>query len=284
MNTLKTTFLLGALTGLLIVFGGAVAGNQGMFVGLMIAAIMNMLTYWFSDKIVLAMYGAQAISPQDAPAFHKTVQQLAQKGRIPVPRIYIIPSQSPNAFATGRNPANAAVAVTEGALRLLNENELEGVLAHELSHIKNQDTLIGAIAATLAGAITILARLASYALYFGAGGRNNEDRGSNPLALLLMAVLAPLAATIIQLAISRGREYMADASGARMAGSPDGLANALKKLSAYSERVPMNAGPSTAHLFIVSPLSGGGIVSLFSTHPPIEKRIERLMSGEYLKD
>jgi len=284
MNTLKTTILLGALTGLLIVFGGAAAGNQGMFVGLMIAALMNMLTYWFSDKIVLAMYGARAISPQDAPDLYKIVQQLAQKGRIPVPRIYIIPSQSPNAFATGRNPGNAAVAVTEGALRLLNEDEIEGVLAHELSHVKNQDTLIGAIAATLAGAITILARFASYAFYFGAGGRSDEERGSNPLALLLMAVLAPLAAVIIQLAISRGREYMADSSGARMAGSPDGLANALKKLSAYSQRIPMGAAPSTAHLFIVSPLSGGGIVSLFSTHPPIEKRIERLLSGEYLKD
>jgi len=284
MNTLKTTILLGALTGLLIVFGGAVSGQQGMIAGLAIAALMNMLTYWFSDKIVLAMYGAQKISAQDAPDLHKIVQQLAQKGRIPVPPIYLIPSQSPNAFATGRNPSNAAVAVTEGALRLLNEDEIEGVLAHELSHVKNQDTLIGAIAATLAGAITILARFASYAFYFGSGGRSDEERGSNPLALLLMAVLAPLAAVIIQLAISRGREYMADSSGARMAGSPDGLANALKKLSAYSQRIPMGAAPSTAHLFIVSPLSGGGIVSLFSTHPPIEKRIERLMSGDYLKD
>lgn len=284
MNKVKTTILLGALTGLLIAIGGAFGGQQGMIFGFLMAFVMNMGAYWFSDRIVLAMYGAKEIAPDEAPSLHRALQRLAQKGRIPVPRMYLIPSPSPNAFATGRNPQKAAVAVTEGILRLLDENELEGVLAHELSHVRNRDTLISAVAATLAGAITILARLASFALYFGGGGRSNEDRGSNPLAILLMAILAPLGAMIIQLAISRSREYMADASGARLAGSPVGLANALKKLSLASQRIPMDASPATAHLFIVSPLSGGGFVSLFSTHPPLEKRIERLMSGDYMKD
>lgn len=284
MNRVKTTLLLGALTGLLIVFGGAAAGQQGMIFGFVLALMMNMISYWFSDRIVLTMYGAREIAPDDAPALHRALQRLAQKARIPVPRMYLIPSPSPNAFATGRSPQKAGVAVTEGILRLLDEDELEGVLAHELSHVKNRDTLVSAVAATIAGAITLLASMAKWAVIFGMGGRSDDDRGENPFALLLMAFLAPLAAMIIQLAISRSREYLADSTGARMAGNPMGLAGALKKLAAYSERIPMDANPSTAHLFIVNPLTGGGIASLFSTHPPIEKRIERLVSGEYVSE
>ncbi len=275
-SVLRTTVLLAALTALFIVIGGAIGGNQGMFVAFIFALLMNFGSYWFSDKIVLTMYRAQEVSPREAPELHRLVQRLAQRAGIPMPRVYIIPSDAPNAFATGRNPQHGAVAVTEGIIRLLDEDELAGVLAHELGHIRNRDTLIMTVAATLAGAITMLAHMAQWGAIFGGLGRRDDEGNGGVFGLLFMAILAPIAATLIQLAISRSREYFADSTGAAIAGSPRGLARALEKLHYASQRVPMEANPATAHLFIVNPLTGGSLLNLFSTHPPIEERIRRL--------
>jgi len=274
VNTVKTTLLLGLLTGLFIAIGGLLGGRSGMWVAFVMALIMNFVSYWFSDKIVLAMYGARPLGEADAPIVHRIVRGLATKARIPMPRLYGIPSPQPNAFATGRSPQHAAVAVTEGILRIMNEEELEGVLAHELSHVLNRDVLISTVAATIAGAISMLAHAAQWGLMFG--GRDDEDRGANPIALIATIIFAPLAAMLIQLAVSRSREYEADASGARLTRRPLGLASALAKLQRAAEMVPMDANPATAHLFIVNPLSGRSFTRLFSTHPPVEDRIARL--------
>jgi len=277
-NLVKTGVLLAALTVLVVLIGGALGGQQGMLLAFVLAMAMNFGSYWFSDRIVLAMYHAQPVDEAQAPAVYRIVRTLATRASIPMPRIYLLPEETPNAFATGRNPQHAAVAVTEGILRIMSEDELEGVLAHELSHVKNRDTLTMAIAATLAGAITYMAHMAQWAMIFGGGRRDGEDRegGGGVLGGLLMIVLAPLAATLIQLAVSRAREYQADASGAQMAGQPWGLAKALEKLDVASRMAPMDATPATAHLFIVNPLTGGGWTTLFSTHPPIAERVARL--------
>ena len=276
-NLIKTGFLLVVLTCLLILIGGAVGGRQGMAIAFVMALVMNMGSYWFSDRIVLGMYGARAVTEAEAPQLYRIVRQLAAEAGIPVPPIYIIQDDSPNAFATGRNPQHAAVAVTEGILRIMNEEELRGVLAHELSHVKNRDTLIMTIAATIAGAITYLAQMAQWAAIFGGGRRSDENGGGgSAIGALLMAILAPFAATLIQMAISRSREYQADASGAQLCHRASGLAEALQKLDIAKRQVPMDAAPATAHLFIVNPLTSGGLKSLFSTHPPIEERIARL--------
>jgi heat shock protein HtpX len=276
-NTFKTAFLLTLLTLFIIFIGRAFGGERGMIFAFILAAVMNFVSYFFSDKIALSMYRAQPVTREQLPRVYNVVERLAQRNGLPMPKIFVIPNDSPNAFATGRNPSHASVAVTEGILNLLNDEELEGVLAHELSHVRNRDILISSIAATLAGAITIIARMAGWGMMFGGyGGRDDRDRGGGGIGALLMIILAPLAAMLIQLAVSRSREYQADASGAHMTGNPYGLANALRKLDTYSKRVPMMATPSTAHLFIVQPLLGMDFASLFSTHPPIAKRIERL--------
>jgi heat shock protein HtpX len=279
MNTMKTGLLLGALTGLLMLIGGSFGGQQGVVIAFIFAMAMNLGSYWFSDKIVLRMYNAQPVSETEAPELYATVKNLALKASMPMPRVYIIPGDTPNAFATGRNEQHAVVAVTEGILRILGRDELEGVIAHELSHIRNRDILIGSIAATLAGAIVMLANMAQWAAMFG-GARRDDDEGggSNIVGLILMAILAPIAATLIQMAISRSREYLADAGGAKISGKPYGLAGALEKLSRASQTIPMEANPSTAHMFIVNPLNGRSLMNLFSTHPPIEERIARLRS------
>jgi heat shock protein HtpX len=250
-----------------------------MVMAFVLALVMNFGSYWFSDKIVLAMYRAQPVDEAAAPGLYRIVRTLATRAGIPMPKVYIIPGEAPNAFATGRNPQHAAIAVTEGILRIMSEEELEGVLAHELSHVQNRDTLIMAIAATLAGAITYMAHMAQWAMIFGGGRRDSDEEGSGGGGLiggLLMIVLAPLAATLIQLAVSRSREFQADATGAQMAGQPWGLAKALEKLEVASKVAPMDATPATAHLFIVNPLTGGGWTTLFSTHPPIAERVARL--------
>src|ERR1700756_4081034 len=270
-NTFKTAFLLTALTLLLMFIGRAFGGQNGMFLALAFAAVMNFVSYFYSDKIALAMYRAQPVTREQLPRAYEAVERLTQKIGIPMPKIYVIPTESPNAFATGRNPSHASVAVTHGILELLNDEELEGVLAHELGHVNNRDILISSIAATIAGAITYLSR---FAMFFG-GGDRDERRGSGAVGLVMM-IFAPLAAMLIQLAVSRSREYQADESGAHLTGNPYALANALAKLDAYSKRLPMAASPSTAHLFIVQPLLGVNLGNLFSTHPPIAKRIERL--------
>ena len=276
-NTFKTALLLTLLTLLLMFAGRAFGGQRGMLMALVFAGVMNFVSYFFSDKIALAMYRAQPVTREQLPRAYQAVERLTQKIGIPMPKIYVIPTDSPNAFATGRNPRHASVAVTEGILNLLNDEELEGVLAHELGHVNNRDILISSVAATLAGAITYLAQVAKWGMIFGGfGGRNDRDRGGG-LAGLLMIFLAPLAAMLIQLAVSRSREYQADATGAHFTGNPYALASALAKLDAYSRRLPMQATPSTAHLFIIQPLLGGmSFGNLFSTHPPIAKRIERL--------
>jgi len=277
-NLVKTGVLLAALTVLLVLVGGALGGQHGMLLAFVLAMVMNFGSYWFSDRIVLSMYGAQPVDEAQAPALYRIVRTLATRASIPMPRVYIINEDTPNAFATGRSPQHAAVAVTEGILRVMSEEELEGVLAHELSHVQNRDTLTMAIAATLAGAITYMAHMAQWAMIFGGGRRDSEDNdsGGGVLGGLLMIVLAPLAATLIQLAVSRSREFQADASGAKMAGQPWGLAKALEKLDMASKIDPMPATPATAHLFIVNPLTGGGWTTLFSTHPPIAERVARL--------
>ena len=282
-NQIRTTLLLAALTVLIVLIGNWFGGQQGMFVALLVAAGMNFFSYWFSDKIVLRMYNAQAVGPQEAPELYGTVQTLCRRANLPMPKVYVIPQEAPNAFATGRNPEHAAVAVTEGLLKLMGREELMGVLAHELSHVRNRDILIGSIAATMAGAIMLLANMARWSAIFGGGRRDSEEGGGGGggLALIAMSIVAPLAAMLIQMAISRSREYMADATGASFAGSPQGLASALEKLGAYSKRLPMDASPATAHMFIVNPLSGRSLMSLFSTHPPLEERIARLRGGRF---
>jgi heat shock protein HtpX len=276
-STLKTTLLLGSLTGLLLLFGDLFGGRSGVQVAFVFAAIMNLGAYWFSDKIVLMTYRAQPIEESEAPELYRIVRGLAQKASIPMPRIYRIPTDSPNAFATGRNPQHAVVAVTDGILRMLTLEELEGVLAHELGHVTNRDILVSSIAATLAGAVMMLARMAQWGAMFGGMERDDREGRSNGLILLLMAILAPLAAMVIQFAVSRAREYGADDSGAKLCGHPEALASALEKLAIGSGRIPLPASPQTAHLFIVNPLTGGQFLSnLFSTHPPIEERIARL--------
>jgi len=275
-NVLKTGLLLGVLTALFVLGGRVIAGEQGMIVGFVLAAIMNFVSYWFSDKIVLKMYGAQPVDEAQAPGLHAMVRRLATRAQIPMPRIYVIPSDTPNAFATGRNPHHAAVAVTEGIMRILDEDELEGVLAHELSHVTNRDVLISTIAATLAGAITYLAHMAQWAAFFGGRSRDDDEGGSNPLVMMLFAILAPIAAMLVQLAVSRSREFQADASGARLAGRTYGLAKALEKIEVASHVEPLPATPATAHLFIVNPLTAQSFARLFSTHPPTEERIARL--------
>jgi len=269
-NMFKTAFLLTAMTLLLMFFGRYFGGQNGMFLALAFAAVMNFVSYFYSDKIALAMYRAQPVTREELPRAYAAVERLTQKIGIPMPKIYVIPSESPNAFATGRNPQHASVAVTHGILGLLTDEELEGVLAHELGHVNNRDILISSVAATLAGAITMLSR---FGFFFGGGSR--ERRGGG-LTGLLMLIVAPVAATMIQLAVSRSREYEADATGAHFTGNPYALASALQKLDTYSRRVPMQASPSTAHLFIIQPFLGMSFGSLFSTHPPIAKRIERL--------
>ncbi|MGH7914498.1 MAG: zinc metalloprotease HtpX [Candidatus Binataceae bacterium] len=277
-SAFKTTILLGALTGLLILIGGVFGGPRGALLAFFIAVAMNFFSYWFSDKMVLRAYQAQELDAAAAPELYSIVQELAQEAHIPVPRMYMIDTDTPNAFATGRNPRHAAVAVTRGILRICSRDELKGVLGHELSHVINRDILTSSIAATLAGAIMILASMARWGAIFGGfGGGGDNERGGGMIELLVMAFLAPLAASLIQLAVSRTREYQADASGARLTHHPLYLASALRKLEAANERMPMNAGPATAHLFIVNPLSARGLMSkLFSTHPPLEERIRRL--------
>ena len=277
-NTLKTTALLGLLTGLLILIGGYFGGTQGMGIAFVMAFLMNFGAYWFSDKIVLAMYGAKPVTEAEAPDLHRIVRGLAQRAHMTMPRIYMIPTDTPNAFATGRNPEHAAVAATEGILRICNEEELEGVLSHELAHVRNRDTLISTVAATLAGVIVMLARMAMWMPFFGGGGRDDEDRGSGALGFLFLAILAPIAATLIQLAISRSREFQADETGAQLTHKPSALASALQKLEVGARSLPMDANPATSHLFIVNPLSGNALFKLFSTHPPIEERITRLLA------
>ena len=274
-NVFKTAFLLAVLTVMLVLIGGAVGGRHGMLIALVFAVLMNFVSYWWSDKIVLAMYGAQPVTEAEAPQLYNTVHRLATKAGAPMPKLYVIPSEQPNAFATGRNPAHAAVAVTEGIMRILDSEELEGVLAHEMSHVINRDILISTIAATLAGAITYLAHMAQWAAFMG-GGRGDDDDGPSPIAMILMAVVAPIAAMLVQLAVSRAREFQADASGARLAGRPWPLAKALEKLDMAAQAIPMNANPATAHLFIMNPLSGASLMRLFSTHPSTEERIARL--------
>ena len=273
-NGVKTVLLLGALSGLLLVIGDVVAGPNGLMFGLIVAAVMNLGSYWFSDKIVLRMYRAQQVGP-DHPLYRMT-ERLARQAGLPMPKVYLIPDPSPNAFATGRNPEHAAVAATQGIMQVLNERELEGVIAHELAHVKHRDILISSIAATLAAAIMMAARMAMYAGMFGGGRQDDREQGSNPIALLAMMILAPMAAMLIQAAISRSREFSADAGGAQIAGNPYGLADALRKIETASRRVPMDANPATAHMFIMKPFSGAGLMSLFSTHPPTEARIRSL--------
>jgi len=274
-NMVKTTLFLALLTGLFIAVGGLLGGRSGMLMAFVLAVIMNFVSYWFSDKIVLKMYGAQPIGEAEAPVVYRIVRSLATRAGIPMPKLYLIPSEAPNAFATGRSPQHAAVAVTQGILRIMDERELEGVLAHELSHVLNRDILISTVAATVAGAISMLANMAQWGMMFG-GSRDEEGRSTNPIALILTIILAPLAAMLIQMAVSRSREYQADASGARLTKNPHGLASALAKLGQATRIVPMDANPATAHLFIVNPLTGRSLMNLFATHPPLEDRIARL--------
>jgi len=281
MNTFKTTMLLALLTVLLVFAGGAIGGQSGMLIALLMAGVMNFVSYWFSDRIVLAMYGAKEVTEAESPEFYGIVRQLAERAGLPMPRVYVIPSDTPNAFATGRNPKHAAVAATSGIMRILSREELMGVMAHELAHVKHRDILISTIAATVAGAITYLAHMAQWAAIFG-GGRDRDDEGGGMLGMLVMAIVAPLAALLIQMAISRSREYVADTGGAEISGNPLYLAGALKKLEIANQRLPMEqATPATAHMFIVNPLTGGGLKSLFSTHPPIEERVRRLEAMIY---
>ena len=276
-NQMRTAVLLAGMTVFLVVMGNLLGGRQGMLIAFVLAIAMNFFSYWFSDKMVLKMYRAQEVTAQQAPDLYQIVQALTQRAGLPMPKIYIIPQEAPNAFATGRNPEHAVVAVTQGLLQIMDKEEVTGVLAHELAHVKNRDILVGTIAATMAGAIMIMASMAKWTAFFG-GGSDEEGGGAlGTVGILLMSFLAPIGAMIIQMAISRSREYLADRTGAGFAGHSEGLAQALEKLGSYSRRVPMNASPSTAHMFIVNPLSGGSrLLSLFSTHPPLEERIARL--------
>ena len=280
MNGFRTTILLAALTALVVWIGGMFGGANGAVIALLLAGGMNFFSYWFSDKIVLKMYGAQEIAANDDPELYSIVQELAGRGGLPMPKVYIIPEETPNAFATGRNPEHAAVAVTMGIRRILNKRELSGVLGHELTHVKNRDILISSIAATLAGAISYLAHMAQWGMIFGGGSRDREEGGSGIFGLLFMMIVAPIAAMLIQMAVSRSREYMADAGGAKISGDPLALASALRKLEMGAQNIPLQVSDatanSTAHMFIVNPLSGGGLANLFSTHPAMEERIARL--------
>lgn len=276
MNRIKTTFLLTCLTLLLVAMGSAMGGRSGMIIAFVIAGGMNFFSYWYSDKIVLKMYKAREVSETESPAFYGMVKRLSQRANMPMPKVYIIPSEGPNAFATGRNPHNAAVAATEGIMRLLNEDELEGVMAHELAHVQNRDTLISTIAATFAGAIAMLGNMLQWAAIFG-GGSSDDEEGGGMLGSLAMAFIAPMAAMLIQMAVSRSREYLADEAGAKICGKPMALANALRKLQRGAQAVPMQeATPATSHMFIVNPLTGQSMLKLFSTHPPMEERVARL--------
>src|SRR3954464_10342073 len=280
MNTTKTILLMVGRTVLLVLVGGALGGQQGTIFAFVLSLLINGVSYWFSDKIVLKMYGARQVTEAEAPLLYSVTQELAVRMGTPMPKVYIIPSAAPNAFATGRNPEHAAVAATEGILKLLTRDELTAVMAHELSHVHNRDILISTIAAAIAGTITMVAHFAQWSLIFGGGGRR-DDRDGSPIAAIAMLILAPFAAALIQMAISRSREYQADESGAHLCGNPMWLASALRKLEAGSQRIPMDATPTTAHLFIVNPLHGGGFSSLFSTHPPMEARIARLEEMAY---
>jgi heat shock protein HtpX len=270
-NGLKTALLLGLLSGLLLVIGELFGGAEGMMGMFVVAAVMNFVSYWFSDKIVLKMYRAQQVGPEHP--LHAMTARLAQRAGLPMPKVFVIPDQSPNAFATGRNPSHAAVAATQGIIQVLSESELEGVIAHELAHVKNRDILTSSVAATIAAAIMMFARMA----FFFGGSRDDREGGSNPIVLLATVILAPVAAMLIQAAISRSREFAADAEGASIAGAPYGLANALQKIEAVSRRVPLDANPATAHMFIMKPFTGGGLAALFSTHPPTEARVAALL-------
>jgi heat shock protein HtpX len=276
-NGLKTALLLGALSGLLLVIGQLLGGSNGMLLGFIFAVVMNFGSYWFSDKIVLKMYRAQEVGA--GHRLYGMVERLSRNAQLPMPKVYIIPDPSPNAFATGRNPSHAAVAATEGILQVLSDHELEGVIAHELAHVKHRDILISSVAATIAAAIMFAANAAKWGMMLGGYGGNDRDRGTNPLALLITIILAPIAAMLIQMAISRSREFSADAGGAQIAGNPYGLADALRKIEAVAKRVPLDANPATAHMFIMKPFSGGGLMNLFSSHPPTEDRIRALMGG-----
>ncbi len=283
MNTFKSTLLLVVLTLFLIFAGAWLGGRNGMLLAFGISVVMNFVSYFYSDKLALAMYSAQPVTREQLPRAYEVVERLTAKQGLPMPKIYVLPTESPNAFATGRNPQHASVAVTHGILQLLDDEELEGVLAHELGHVRNRDILTSSIAATLAGAITMVARMGYWASMFGGEGRDSRGRGGGGIGGLLMLILAPLAATLIQMAISRSREYEADATGAHVTGNPYALARALQKLDDYSRRIPMQASPTTAHLFIVAPLLGsGGIGNLFSTHPPIKDRIQRLIGRDHV--
>jgi heat shock protein HtpX len=276
VNAVKTAFFLGLLTALILLIGGAAGGRSGVVIALVFAAGMNFFSYWFSDRLVLAMHRAQPVTREQAPALYAALDRLTGRNGLPMPRVYMLPEEAPNAFATGRSPQHAAVAVTAGLMRLLNDEELEGVLGHELAHVRNRDILIGSVAATLASAVMVLASMARFAAIFG-GGRSDDREGANPLALLATALLAPFAAMLIQMAVSRSREYQADASGAEMTHNPYGLASALQKLDGYAKRIPMQtAAPASNHLFIVKPFTGEVLQNLFSTHPPIAERIRRL--------
>jgi len=277
MNGLKTMVLMVTLTLLLVAIGGLLGGRSGMTFALIMAFGMNFMTYWFSDKIVLRMYRARAASEAEEPELYEIVRRLAHRAELPMPKVYIIDEDQPNAFATGRNPEHAAVAVTNGIKRILSREELEGVIAHELSHVKHRDILVSTVAAAIAGATSYLAQMAQWAMIFG-GGRRDDNEGGSPIAAIVMMIVGPIAAMLVQMAISRSREYGADESGARLSGNPLYLANALRKLQTASQRIPMDANPATSHMFIVNPLSGGGMAKLFSTHPPIEERIARLES------
>jgi heat shock protein HtpX len=275
-NWFKTTLLLGVLTALIVWIGHLFGGQQGMILAFILAMGMNFFSYWYSDRIVLKMYRAREVTPQENPKLYEMVSHLARRADLPLPRIYVIPNDSPNAFATGRNPEHAVIAVTEGLLQVMDRDEIIGVLSHELAHIKNRDILIGSIAATMAGAIMILASMARWTAFLGGASDDDEGGGLGAVGLIVMSILAPIAAILVQMAISRSREYHADASGAGFVGQPNGLANALEKLGAYSRRLPMQASPQTAHMFIVNPLRGSNLATLFSTHPPLEDRIARL--------
>ncbi len=282
-NALKTTFLLAVLTALLVLIGGAFGGRSGMLIAFAFAALMNFGAYWFSDRMVLAQYRARELQPGELPRLDRIIDGLCGRAGLPRPRLFLIPEDQPNAFATGRNPAHAAVAVTEGILQLMTDEELEGVIAHELSHVRHRDILIGTVAATLAGAITMLASMARWGAMFGGfGGDRDREGGGGVLGLLVTAIFAPIAALLVQMAVSRSREYEADAGAAKMTGNPYGLARALKRLGEFTHRIPMDASPATAHMFIVSPLSGQSFATLFSTHPPLEERIKRLVGGAAL--
>jgi heat shock protein HtpX len=275
-NSLKTVLLLGLLSGVLLALGELLGGAQGLAVTFVFALVMNFVSYWFSDKIVLKMYRAQEVGPDHK--LSQIVRRLATQAGLPMPKVYVIPDPSPNAFATGRNPHHAAVAATEGTLRLLDDRELEGVIAHELAHVKHRDILISSVAATIAAAIMMTARWAQFAAMFGGMGDRRDREGSNPIALLATIIVAPLAAMLVQAAISRSREFDADAGGAKIAGSPYGLMDALRKLEGASKQIPLDANPATSHMFIVKPFSGGGLLNMFSTHPPTEQRIQALMN------